>query len=125
MKILEKNNYSFKAHSDKFIGWNVFKCNLFDEDYNPYDLYFNIATKHLKPLFETTDNELAIGEYGRLREYENSDECNYDEIKLTIVFNLDGIFFEAEYLINVATGVVELRMDKPLICVKDFIVPMI
>ncbi|HEY5123701.1 MAG TPA: hypothetical protein VIK14_08200 [Ignavibacteria bacterium] len=123
MELLEKNNFAFKALSEKFIGWNAFKCGLFDEDYNPYDLYFNIATVHLKPLFETTDNELAIGEYGRLREYENSDECNYDEIKLTIVFNLEGVFFEAHYVINIANGEVAFEMDKPIICVKDFIVP--
>ncbi|HEY5534615.1 MAG TPA: hypothetical protein VIL99_06765, partial [Ignavibacteria bacterium] len=48
---------------------------------------------------------------------------NYDEIKLTIVFNLDGIFFEAHYVINFANGEVAFEMDKPMICVKDFMVP--
>ena len=123
MKLIEKGKYDFKAQSDKFIGWNLFKCGLFDEEYNRYDLFFNIAKEHLKPLFSTTDNELAIGEYGRIREYENSDEANYDEIKLTIVFNLDGIFFEAHYGINIANGVVDFAMDKPMICVKDFVAP--
>lgn len=118
MKLIEKGSYTFKAQSDKFVGWNVFKCNLFDEEYNRYDLFFNIAKEHLKPLFSTTDNELAIGEYGRL-----SDGFNYDELRLTIVFNLDGIFFEAHYGINIANGVVDFEMDKPIICVKDFVVP--
>jgi|GEM_PF-2367358 hypothetical protein len=119
MKLIEKNNYSFKAQSDKFIGWNVFKCNLFEEAFNRYDLFFNIAKVHLKPLFENTENELAIGEYGRLRE----DECNYDEIKLTIIFNLDGVFFEAHYIINIANGEVTFDMDKPLICKEDYVIP--
>jgi len=106
MKILEKNNYSFTGQSDKLIGWNNF--GLFEDD---HDEFFVIKQEHLQPLFGTTDNELAIGEYGN------------NELKLTIVFNLDGIFFEAGYLINLATGVVEFKMDKPMICVKDFVMP--
>lgn len=111
MKILEKSNYDFKAQLDNPERLYSIKCILLEKDSGPDELNHKIKTEHMKPLFGTTDNELAIGEYGK------------NELILTIVFNLDGIFFEAGYKINVVTGDIEFKMDKPMICVKDFVVP--
>ncbi len=40
-----------------------------------------------------------------------------------MVFNLDGLFFEARYVININTGEVSFNMDKPMIVVEDFKYP--
>jgi len=123
MKILEKRNYSFKAQSDKFIGYNVFKCNLFNEPFNRYDLFFTISIEHINPLFGSMNDDLMIGEYGKLRDYDPDEKFNDDDVKLTMVFNLDGIFFEAHYVININNGEVSFEMDKPMICKEDFKIP--
>ena len=123
MKIIEKHNYSFKAMSDKLIGWNVFKCNLFDGPFNKYDLFFEISDKHKKAILNSISDDMMIGEYGKLRDYDSDEKYNDDEIKLTMVFNQDGIFFEACYFINIATGEVTFEMDKPTIDVKNFVAP--
>lgn len=123
MKILEKNIYSFKAKSDKLIGWNVFKCNLFDGPFNKYDLFFEISDRHKKAILNSTCDDMMIGEYGKLREYDSGEKFNDDELKLSMVFNQDGMFFEACYFINIATGEVMFEMDKPMIDVKNFVAP--
>lgn len=121
MKILEKHNYEFKAQSDKLIGWNVFKCNLFDEPFNKYDLFFELSDRHKKEILNSTSDDLIIGEYGKLRDYGPDEKYNDDELKLSMVFNRDGIFFESHYVINISNGLVSFKMDKPIIVVKDFI----
>lgn len=121
MKLIEKDIFSFKAQSDKLIGWNVFKCNLFDEAFNRYDLFFTISNVHLNLLFGTTEDDLMIGEYGKLRDYNPGEKYNDDEVKLTMVFNLDGIFFEAHYVINIVNGEVTFAMDRPSIMREDFV----
>jgi len=123
MEIFEKQIYSFKAQSDKFIGYNPFKCNLFNEPFNRHDLFFTISIEHINPLFGSTNDDLMIGEYGELRDYYPEEKLNDDEIKLTMVFNLDGLFFEARYVININTGEVSFDMDKPMICKEDFKIP--
>jgi len=111
MKILEKNNYEFNAQFDNPEKLYSIKCILLEKDTDPDELFHKIKTEHLKPLFGTNDNELMIG------------EIDDNSVYLSMVFRVEGVFFEAGYMINVATGVVEFKMDRPMICVKDFVMP--
>ena len=111
MKILEKHNYEFKAQLDKQERLYSIKCILLEKDTDPDELCYKIKTEHLKPLFGTIDNELMTGEY------EN------DSMYLSMVFRVEGVFFEAHYVINIANGEVTFEMDKPLICKEDFELP--
>ncbi len=113
MKLLEKHNYEFSAQFDETQKLHSLKCELLKKDPDPYMQYFRIKTEHLKPLFGTTDNELMTAEY----------EENKDSLYVQMTFKVDGLFFESAYLIDFNRGVVRFAMDKPLIDVKEFVIP--
>jgi len=109
MKLLEKNNYAFKAQLDNLEKLYSIKCVLLENDTDPDELFHKIKTEHLTPLFGTTDNELMTG------------EVDDNSVYLSMVFRMEGVFFEAGYMINIMTGEIEFKMDRPMICVKDFV----
>ncbi len=111
MKILEKHNYEFTCQFDETKKLHSLKCELLEKDSDPLEPYLKIKTEHLKPLFGTTDNEMMTG------------DIENNSIYFSMVFRVKGVFFEAGYKINVVTGNIEFKMDRPMICVKDFVMP--
>jgi len=51
-------------------------------------------------------------------------EIENNSVYLSMVFRVDGVFFEASYNIDLVTGEVMFGMDRPSIMRKDFIAPM-
>lgn len=111
MKILEKHNYEFKAQLDKLERLYSIKCILLEKNTDPVELYYKIKAEHLKPLFGTIDNELMTG------------EIENDSVYLSMVFRVEGVFFESAYNINLVTGEVMFFMDRPSIMKEDFVAP--
>lgn len=111
MEILEKHNYEFKVQLDNPERLYSIKCILLEKDIDPDELNYKIKTEHLQQLFGTTDNELMTGEV------ENT------SVYLSMVFRVDGVFFEAAYNIDLSTGEVMFAMDRPSIMREDFLAP--
>lgn len=111
MTITEKHNYEFKAQLEPTNKLHSLKCALLEKDTDSFEPYLRIKNEHLKPLFDTDDNELMRGEY------EN------DTLYLSMTFNTGGTFFECAYFMDLNTGEVRFAMDKPLIILKEFIIP--
>ncbi len=110
MKILEKHNYEFTTQFDNPERLYSIKCILLEKDTDPDEMNHKIKTEHLKPLFGTTDNEMMTG------------DIENNSIYFSMVLRVKGVFFEAGYKINVVTGNIEFKMDRPMICVKDFVI---
>lgn len=102
MKLLEKDYYSFKAQSDKFIKSFDLKCHLTDEQ-------GYLKKEHLNQLPDISDYETARG------------EIEGDELNLSFVFKEHGIVFEVGYIINLVNGEVEFCIDAPFIIKQDFV----
>lgn len=111
MKILEKHNFDFKAHLDNPERLYSIKCILLEKDTDPDELYYKIKSEHLKPLFGSTDNELMTG------------EIDDNSVYLSMVFRVEGVFFEVAYNIDLSTGEVMFAMNRPSIMREDFKVP--
>ncbi len=112
MKILEKQNYEFKAQFDVTDKLHSLKCELLERDPDPLEPFLKIKCEHLKPLFDVQDNEFMTG------------EIENESVYLSMVFNVDGLFFEAAYMIDLNSGEVRFVMDKPLIVKKEFVIPV-
>jgi len=111
MIILEKHNYDFKAQLDTTNKLYSLKCELLGKDTDPFEPYLKIKKEHLKPLFDIQDNEFMTG------------EIENESVYLSTVFKVDGLFFEAAYMIDLNTGEVRFAMDKPLIVKNEFVIP--
>ena len=113
MKILEKHNYEFTAQFDETQKLHSLKCELLEKDSDPFEPYLRIKTEHLKPLFNECDNELMTGEY----------DDKEDSLYIQMAFKVDGVFFESAYFVDLNSGEVRFAMDKPLIDLKEFVIP--
>jgi len=111
MTITEKHNYEFKAQLEATNKLHSLKCELLEKDPDTFEPYLRIKAEHLKPLFDTEDNEQMRGEY------EN------DTLYLSMTFNTEGTFFECAYFLDLNTGEVRFAMDKPLIVLNEFVIP--
>lgn len=107
MKILEKHNYDFEAQFEVTKKLHSLKCELLERDSDPYISYFRIKPEQIKPLFDS--------DYFKA-DYENN------VLHICVEYDED-IFFEAIYEIDLITGVVRFNMEKPLILLKEFVIP--
>jgi len=111
MQLLEKHNYEFKAQFHELKNLHSLKCELLEKDPDPYELFLRIKNEHLKPLFDVQDNELMTG------------EIENESVYIQMVLKVDGLFFEAAYMIDLNTGNIRFAMDKPLFVKNEFVIP--
>lgn len=111
MKIIEQNNYEFKAQFDDPKWLHSIKCVLLEKDQDPKYLTHNIKPEHLEPLFGTTDYKIA------------SAEVDDQAILLEMKIKTEGIYFECMYQINQKTGEVEFELYPPYLIKKEYVVP--
>lgn len=111
MKIIEKRNFEFTAQFDESKKLHSLKCELLDKNTNPYEQFLKIKREHLKPLFNAQDSEFIIG------------EVKNESVYLTMVFKVEGLFFESGYMFDLNTGEIRFAMDKPLFIKNEFVIP--
>ena len=111
MKILEQNNYDFKAQLKDPKWMHSIKCVLLEQEPDPKYLTHNIKAEHLEPLFGTTDYTIA------------SAEIDDQDILLEMSFKTEGIYFECMYKIGMVSGEIEFEMYMPYLVKKEYVVP--
>ncbi len=124
MKLLNINEKegTFKVQSNKFIGYNKFKCHFPEEGFDHNDeWWFPLNKKHTTTLPKLLFENRAHGAYGKFRDDPNNTDPHYDLLILDFTFTVNGISFRVFYDINIVSGEVAFRFSDITVIKEDFV----
>jgi len=119
-------NTEYQTQSDKFIGYNHFKCKLVDQ--TTFDARnewaFPVDPIHIKCLAGLEPHNDLYGNYGKYCDDPVGTQPDWKHLELCFVLRDNGIIFNVTYRINLLTGIVVFFLSYPFI-IKEVFKPQI
>ncbi len=112
----------YQTQSNKFIGYNHFKCRLVDQ--TTFDARnewtFPVDPIHVKCFSSLGTHNDLCGNYGKYRDDPIGTKPDYKHLELCFKFSDNGITFDVTYIINLLTGIIKLFLSYPFIIKEEF-----
>lgn len=115
-------NTEYQTQSDKFIGYNHFKCKLVDQvAFDVKDEWgFPVDPIHVKSLTGLQPEKYLNGYYGKYRDDPRNTDPDFEHLELYLQFRDNGIILGVTYTINLLTGNLTLFLSMPYIIKDEF-----